>query len=611
MARNRFPFVACIVVFASACSHPAEKVSVHGLEGRYSLRYVSQSRVDLSSVLVDANKRAAGAGESQSVTTDISGTWQVVPLRQDGTATIYEIRLADALLSVTSGEQKAAGLEEIRGQLGQNFLAKLTPEGRVIAVRFGATWGGNARDIAKSLLSLAQFVGPGSNGLSDGWDAQEDYFGGQYSTRYKVIARSPKIIEIEKERKAAFATTSAKGMMASHREPSGRLKCEVDRESGVVTGMAGDQFHAIFVSDNRVGTESVKFALKRLGPAPKGSAELAKAPLDATEPWFALSEFNIAPDQKLAMAKQTLGGATKETLLSDIGKARGSGISSESIEKLRNRLTALFEVEPRTCQSFVSPLAGDSAYDPAFQAVVGSLVHAGNREAQLSLVAIAQQSDDHEVRGVLISWLTPIERPEPELIGFIERQTTMGDEKLAQASWFSYGVMASALAKQDPVASATLVKKIAAQWERSVNPRDRATYVLALGNSASPEAMPAIRISLQSKDLDERRSAVQALAKFRSPDSVALLVERITSDVSPLVRAAAMSQLRWQAYDAAIQNLLDGRLKVEKEASVRLAALEFLKGRTLGAELSATVSQLAKSDPSQEVRAAAAFLLTG
>jgi len=594
-----------ILVGGLGCAKPAETLKAAGIEGRYSLSYRSQSQTSLDSILRDANRSPTPGEPAQELITDISGVWKVVPLENS----IYEIRLDEAKLSVTSDGKPASGLDDLERELSQDFFAKVTPEGRVEAVLFGPNWGGNARDIAKSLLSMAQFVRPGKNGSSEGWQTVEDYFGGKYFTRYAAVPGSAETLMFTKVRTSSLATQSAKAMMAAHRDPSGSLDCELSKSDGVVQKISGDWTHSIYVGENKIGAEAVKFDLRRLGSADlDADAKTSLLAYAAKDSWHTIAEFAIPPDQKIALAKQALGTATRESLLQTVSGFRGKDASSEGIGQARTQLTALFQVDPSSMRSFVGSVAEVGLGDGAFQLVLQSLLGAGSPEAQACLVAIAQASQDHDVRGVIVSSLVSIDQPTDELVNFVLEQTKLDDKKLAQASWMSAGVLASALSRYRPAEAAKLVAEIQRQWAECKDPADRAMLVLALGNTGSAAALPSIQTSLNAKDVSERRMAIQALAKFPSPGALSLLKEKALSDESPAVRAAAIDQMRWQEYGPVAQEILVTVLENDREASVRLAAVHFLSGRVLTPELASVLHRLAGSDSSDEVRKGAAAL---
>lgn len=606
MTRTSITVVVCLsLAVGFGCAKPSETLKVGGIEGRYSLKYRSQSRANIDSILKDANRTPSAGEPTQEFVTDISGVWNVAPLENS----VYEIRLDDVKLSVTSDGKSASGLDDVKRALSQDFFAKITPEGRVEEVLFGPSWGGNARDIAKSLLSMAQFVRPNSNGSSVGWQTVEDYLGGKYFVKYAAATGAGERLAFTKDRTSSLATQSAKAMMAAHRDPSGTLRCELSKQDGIVQSISGEWNHSIYVGENKVGTEAVTFELRRLDSADAGAdAKTSLLAYAAKEPWHSLDEFVIPPDQKLAMAKQTLGTATRESLLGVVAGLRGKDASSADMGQARLQLMALFQVDPVSPKSFVDAVAGTGLGDGAFQVVLQSLLGVGSPEAQSSIVAIGQASQDHDVRGVIVSSLVPIDEPTDELVGFVLAQTKLGDKKLAQASWMSAGVLASALSRHRPAEADKLVTHIQREWEGCKDPADRAMMVLALGNTASVAALPCIRTSLEAKDAGERRMAIQALAKFPGAETLSLLKERALLDDAAMVRAIAIDQMRWQEYGPEVQAILVTVLENDREASVRLAAVRFLSGRVLTPELASVLHRLAASDSSDDVRKGAAVL---
>src|SRR5438132_1396120 len=85
------------------------------------------------------------------------------------------------------------------------------------------------------------------------------------------------------------------------------------------------------------------------------------------------------------------------------------------------------------------------------------------------------------------------------------------DGEGASTARLALGSMASILAKTDPERAKKIVADLAAHLDKARNDEVRRQVLLALGNTGSTEAVPALGKGIASKNPDLREAAAKAL----------------------------------------------------------------------------------------------------
>ena len=137
-------------------------------------------------------------------------------------------------------------------------------------------------------------------------------------------------------------------------------------------------------------------------------------------------------------------------------------------------------------------------------------------------------------------------------------------------------------------------------------PAERQLYLRALGNTRSVRALEPIRSGMADELAVVRASAVGALRFIPSPEADELIAHALRSDVDEMVRISAIDSATQRPLSPSVAAAATDALKNEQLVMNRLRLVALLSAKLAEApELRPTLEQVAKNDPSAEVRKAA------
>src|SRR6185295_16852692 len=272
-----------------------------------------------------------------------------------------------------------------------------------------------------------------------------------------------------------------------------------------------------------------------------------------------------------------------------------------------SRLAALLRLEPDHARELAARVAG--ADDRATSVVLGALAAAGTAETQAALVELlgttALPAADRAQVAVAMAM---VEHPGAELTQALRDNLDATDRELRNAANLALGVTAARLAGDSAEDARSIVDELLCRLAQTSDPEQRCLVLRALGNTADPRALPALRGQLLDAWPRVRGAAVEALHAFSEPIVDALIVQVLASDPDASVRRAAVlaSSLR------PLAPLLGGlgqALGSDREVSVRLAIVHLLGQHLDSPEAAALLDRAARRDATEDVRAEARRLL--
>ncbi len=312
--------------------------------------------------------------------------------------------------------------------------------------------------------------------------------------------------------------------------------------------------------------------------------------------------------------RERLGGRTYPELLNALSTA----IDNQDVDGAREAvtlLTILFRTNPEALRLARAEIQRGLPVNKA-EPLMGAMSMASGPEAESQLIELVNdQGLDPEAREYSITHLGSVESPSDDVISTLAALSS--DETSGPLRPQSITSLGNALRRgAESGGSETQTQAFEQLIELSKTastPIDKANSMLALGNTASLKAFPAIVEGLTSTDPMVRHSAVFALREVPGAEVDGRIVSVMTSDPQPEVRMAASSAISYRELNAPLADGILKAVQVEPEAAVRDAALTAITQGGIDPDSPAypIVDWVANNDPDPTLRERATQFLTG
>ncbi|BCM94474.1 hypothetical protein IAD21_06381 [Abditibacteriota bacterium] len=607
-----------------------------GQDLTYSITYSNSAHADFRSLLPDDKSGGSPplmpSNLVQAVQSNVVGKWVMIVVAQNAKGSVWACHLEDAQISLHVGEEAVTEqAEAVRRDLERPLFARVTPQGKVLDVRFDNDTQSVSQGFARALLGASQFVVPTNpKNEAANWEATEDDTLGKYVARYETSpansrvqgskdgvddashAESGALFRKTKVRYLPGSTaTTNEAPMAQTIKPDTNILARFDLRSGYLTSLRGSEKQSVSLAGQSVAHAQTDIVLKL-----KSQSSLDAKALEDLQTQNAQSEKAVEPvslfvapsadEVREASRKSTLGQETLGTLLSELAKHQKAGETENS--ELYLKFRALADLHPESCPFLGKLLAVVPAGSLSFRVLSESLAAVDSPEAQEAIVfAIQARPNDQEALLRLIPPMGMKENPSPsaqKVVGELAKSSR--DFKVASTAQLALGAMARSLAKSSPARSVQIVDAILGQLEKAKSPGEIQQLLLMLGNTGSVHALPALQRYSRSESIPLRTTAVNSLRFINSPTAERLLLTTLSQDIHADMRLEAaqalgfrpMTDLAFQSQKAVLQS--------DQSASVRLTLLNNLySARKDSPELKGIIGQLAAHDPSADVRRAA------
>jgi HEAT repeat protein len=168
---------------------------------------------------------------------------------------------------------------------------------------------------------------------------------------------------------------------------------------------------------------------------------------------------------------------------------------------------------------------------------------------------------------------------------------------------YGLGTCADHLQKTEPGRAGTIVAGLAKDLQSSQDPKDKAAYLRALGNSGHPDALAAIQPYLTDPNPGVRAAAADALRAIPNPladQDLALVLKR---DTSPDVRRTSLEAMSKRSTAPVTVYAVRDNLKSEPDARVRRPAVNTAIGwKSVAPVLRESLEIVAKNDADPGIR---------
>jgi len=244
--------------------------------------------------------------------------------------------------------------------------------------------------------------------------------------------------------------------------------------------------------------------------------------------------------------------------------------------------------------------------------LTGALGAVGHTEAQTALVtAVRARPQDWSALSMLIPALGGVNSP-TQMAEDTLRDLAFNSPNpdIASTAQLILGSIARNLAETSPQRAEKIVDLFIKQIESSSSADGIRQILLVLGNAGSTRAFSTIARFMTHSSPALRATAASALRWIAVDQVDPLLVKTLTSDSEAEVRLEAAVALGLREMSEATFNPQKQAFLTDKDDKVRLAVLRNLwKAHQAFPEVRRLVKEAAKTDPSKEVRKAAAEIV--
>jgi hypothetical protein len=325
-----------------------------------------------------------------------------------------------------------------------------------------------------------------------------------------------------------------------------------------------------------------------------------------------LAANDVAPPLSREHYEERARGRTVESTLKELRALRTDQPSERA--ELMSSLEAVLRVQGSAATAEAARAVRDMERDADAELVMGALHDSQTPEAQQALIDLARDKQ------------LPIGRRDTALVDLGIQQKTTADaldglRALSKDATLEPELRDTALLAMGGAARSADAKALADSHavdyllerlgEASSN-KDRMLALDALGNTGSEQAIDAMKQALRSDDAAIRETAANGLRHIPGGEADDLLSREAATDPSPLVRSRAVSSLAYRKLDDETRATLVNSLETDKDAGVRLSALNVMSKFVEDDEtLAAAVTQASDKDLDGRVRSRATAILTG
>ncbi len=546
-----------------------KQVADLGVWRRYSLDFRAAATFDPDSV------------NARRVELSVQGQWKATRSGND----LYELQVEHAHVELAGADQSAL---EIEAALEHPHYMRLDSSGHITEFFTSADTDPATWRVWFAIASYMQF----SPGEGDEWTSAELDPAGEYAAEYARVGAD----QYEK-RKLQYLRVRADGGWVPQRE----LNLGIDGVTQVTR--RGHGLPQTVQGSETSWTES-KSALVAVSVKTDVSLSLSESGVDddAVHRFEKVRAGLVAGLDAPASSLQPSGPRRSFAALVE---QLDAGIESPSL--LIEGFALALAHEPDAIGKVLELLRNEPERDPG-NVLLAALGSAGTTEAQSALREIAQDSSvsDMIASEAIVEMGRTLQPNEASIALLIE---TVDDPRpmFSSTAALSLGNAVDHLGASESgkLALAKLLAKLAGA--RSTG--DTLDVLAALGNSASPDALPAITPFLHAANEDLRSAAVDALKLIPDQTVAGLISERLSLDDATVVRARAAYAMGYRTGSLAFESLASS-LRREDNVEVRGEALASAAQVGAGSPQAQELLQwVAEHDASEKLRARAQQLL--
>ena len=467
-----------------------------------------------------------------------------IVMEGDNWATIYAFRNAAIDLTV-NGQQDSATANAIAAELAQPIVVMMSKSGKILSASFQRRVGEVSRSFARSLLASVQFVLPDKSGSV--WTTTESNPTGSYEAEYRLIGENQYRKRLTKY--APRAMRKGDVVVTQVITPAGEMKAVIDSHAGRLMSLGGVDSQTVTFRDKTIASGVTTLTLryrKSESPAAAEVAAMKDAISGFDDKLFAepLSKGASEEEDTKSISRAELGNETTASLIAKLGERDLRVGDTSSTTPLYLKIKALLYLHPESSIELGNLLKTARTNGPTMLIVSGAMGTVGHARAQSALLeAIKARPNDWAALATLIPTLGGVRSPlEASVLYLTHLSFDAEDRSVTGTAQLALGTMARNIAVDSPARAATIIAMLAGGLKKARTPQEKGDLLLALGNSASRDALSAIAGFLKNEVPIVRVAAVTAL-RWIDGDDVTAMLESARADANDNVRTAAEKAL--------------------------------------------------------------------
>jgi hypothetical protein len=612
-----------MVFVCQGCALSAETLAGPHIGTRlsYEVHYQSKGYSDLSAAIGTSD-----IGGGRPARHDLLGTLEAVEV-----ITVLDHRRPGGIKASATFERVVVGIQvdgrpqsdkerEVAADLTKTIYFYLDANGRLDQTDFPKQYTSMARNFARAILLTQQFVLPANHQLRQTWLTHETGASTPYSARYQTITNSGTVARVSKtmgsDSNASVPSTragTAEAGIAARTVPQGKIEFRLN-SMGTIERLQGTFHEDIFIQSRQIAAQDTSLLAQLLSDKPLSQGELAAARRTFSMEGSTASASPVEDPEKsegeTSVQRQILGQDSAESIQHDLSLLDGQGVSRDQQTKIYLKLKALFYLRPEETAVLGKTLSTGDLEKPSAEMLGTALASVGSSAAQRALCgAIQARKVDSRSLTTLVPLLGSIDRPTKQVSALLEELTHSSSREVQSVALLGLGAVARKLSKQSPTGSNTIVSELVDRLSVAASD-DKATVLLALGNTGSNRAMTVIVAQRADRSPGIRRAVAAALSGFQATVSDQTLCEMLKTDQDSQVRAAAAQALTTRNGVVIIKKTLLAATQQDKAENVRIASLFALTDRIPTDEaIQRIIATVARTDNSEVVRKQARSLL--
>ncbi len=452
------------------------------------------------------------------------------------------------------------------------------PLGTVLGYGFADGLDGDQRNFLRGTLGLFSIEAPAATDL---WQRVETDNTGEFAAEYRQLDASSPTQRAVERRRLGYRTMVGQEPTPEHRL-RGATRAQFATDLGWIAGVQTDEGMTMrlpLADLQVVSTRRADVVLLEHGFAPV-AVDVADvwrrttATVHSSEPTG-----SHAIDMELAHWRQQLQGATLDGLLAELQALLGARpVDDAAVNALFLKLQWLARLDPAAIDALRDGVLAGTLPNGTTPTALAALAAAGTPAAQAALVAVREQRTlAVETRLAATIAAVQLDAPSNALLQSLWHDAGGGagdDAEVRGSSMLVLGVL-SGRNHEQLADGRTATQALLAMEAQAIATGDLSTWLLAVGNTGTGEALPIADRYLEHADATVRASACVLLRRVPGDGAIERLAARALRDVASTVRGEAIRELGRRSEPAA-RAALEQVLANEPDEELRGKARELL-----------------------------------
>jgi hypothetical protein len=472
--------------------------------------------------------------------------------------------------------------------------------GRFVGIRFGEGLPMLTRQMWKSLAESLQFVHAGGGG-EEQWEVEEKDGAGTYRARYLQVGKR----RFEK-RKLKYVGTADDNVQVEVLASEAEIELT---EHGSLESLHLVEKVRVTTSPLPPMTAQLDVTLRRTDrkddppPARDWTVVASARPVRAEQP------LDQDPGVQRQLDEARVAGAKFEDLLPTLLAGRKDDATPEQKEtagRAYASLAALLRMDESKLGS-----VGDhvKAKGELSEVLINALRDAGTPKAQELLAELVNVKDlPYERRAQAARGLSHVAAPTEATVEQLKELES--EPRLQVQATYGLGSNVYRLKDREPERARQALGHLIGRFQGATDEQVRVRYLVALGNSGHPEALPTLATALEDSSPRIRAAGAEALRRMEGAEAEAMLAAA-TRDPDIEVRFAAIDAIFERRVSSALEPAVAALMVGEPDYRTRARAVQTAGGwwQQKPGTLQGSLAMVAARDDREDLRQLAQAIL--